>query len=119
MIRSILIGILLVSGVAFGQQGRGSLKGQVSDEFGGVIVGATVVVTDAKGATKTATTNGEGGYAIVGLAPGKDAGQVSATGFATDDKAEVEVTAGKRKPRNVTLKGRGEQQKVTGSYLGA
>src|SRR5262245_19539444 len=113
MIRSILIGILLVSGVAFGQQGRGSLKGQVSDEFGGVIVGATVVVTDAKGATKTATTNGEGGYSIVGLAPGKYAVQVSATGFATYDNAEVDVTAGKSEPLNVTLKVTIEQQKVT------
>ena len=48
MIRVILtLTLMLGAAVAMGQQGKANLKGQVSDEFGGVIVGATVVVTDA------------------------------------------------------------------------
>src|SRR3954468_22119774 len=96
MIRLLLIVTLLFSAVGvMGQQGKATLKGQVSDEFGGVIVGATVVVTDAKGVTKTATTSGEGAYVFSGLAPGKYALQVTAAGFASFDEPEVEVNAGR------------------------
>jgi len=52
-------------------QGRASLRGQISDEFGASIVGATVTLTDASGAQKTATTNADGGYSFNGLVPGK------------------------------------------------
>jgi len=96
-----------------GQQGRATLKGQVSDEFGGVIVGATVVITDAKGVAKTATTNGDGNYSIAGLTAGKYSVQVTAAGFATYDNAEFELTAARTGQLNVILKVTIEQQKVT------
>jgi len=63
-----LVGIICISAVA---QNRASVRGQVSDEFGASIVGATVTVTDANGAAKTATTGPDGTYTINGLAPGK------------------------------------------------
>src|SRR5215475_717415 len=114
MLRSILIVTLLFSAtLAMGQQGKASLKGQVSDEFGGLIVGATVVVTDAKGVGKTVTTNNEGNYSISGLAPGKYSLQISATGFGTYENAEVELTPAHTEHLNVTLKVAIEQQKVT------
>jgi len=114
MLRSILIVILLFSAtLAMGQQGKASLKGQVSDEFGGLIVGATVVVTDAKGAGKTVTTNNEGNYSINGLEPGKYSLHISATGFGTYENAEVELTPAHTEQLNVTLKVAIEQQKVT------
>ncbi len=53
------------------QQSTGNLRGQVTDQLGGIIIGATVTVTDASGTTKTATTDSEGNYAISGIAPGK------------------------------------------------
>ncbi len=52
-------------------QARASLRGVISDEFGAAIVGATVTLTDASGAAKTATTNSDGAYTFTGLAPGK------------------------------------------------
>src|SRR5262245_48286852 len=114
MIRSILILTFLFSAtVAMGQQGKASLKGQVNDEFGGLIVGATVVVTDAKGVSKTVTTNSEGNYSISGLAAGKYSLQISATGFATLENAEVELTPAHTEQLNVTLRVAIEQQKVT------
>jgi hypothetical protein len=85
----------------------------VSDEFGGVIVGATVLMTDANGVAKTATTNGEGNYSIAGLTPGKYSMQVTAAGFATYENGEVELVAGRSEPVNVILKVTIEQQKVT------
>src|SRR6266404_2091462 len=105
--------------VAFGQQAAGTIKGQVSDEFGGVIVGASVVTVDASGAKKTATTNGEGNFAISGLAPGKYTIKVTATGFAGYENPNVEVIAGKSQPLNITLKVTIEQQKVTVAADGA
>jgi hypothetical protein len=94
------------------QRPTGILKGQVSDEFGGVIVGATVTAIDSTGATKTATTTGEGTFAFTGLAPGNYTVRVAAPGFATFENTEVAVTAGTQ-PLNVVLKVTIAQQKVT------
>jgi len=110
--RSLLI-LLFCAAVAAGQQGTGSLKGQISDEFGGVIVGATVAAVDANGVTKTATTNGEGNFVINGLAPGKYTVKVTAIGFANYENADVEAIAGRPQQLDVTLKVTIEQQKVT------
>ena len=64
----------------------------MSDENGGVIVGATVTATDANGKAKNATTNGEGAFSLAGLAPGKYTVRVSAPGFGTFENTEVPVT---------------------------
>jgi len=104
--------LLLCTATAFAQQVTGGLKGRVSDEFGSVIVGATVTATDANGKTKSATTNGEGSFSLTGLAPGKYTVQVSATGFGTFENADVAVTT-RAEQLDVTLKVTIEQQKVT------
>src|SRR5437763_5792332 len=112
MKRSLLI-VLLCASAALAQRNAGSLKGSVTDEFGGVIVGATVVATDANGATKTATTTNDGNFTLSGLAPGKYHMKVSAQGFANFENTEVEVIAGAAQKFDVTLKVTIEQQKVT------
>src|SRR6266853_3863517 len=85
-------------------QARASLRGVTSDEFGAAIVGATVTLTDASGAAKTATTNADGAYVFNGLAPGKYKIHAIATGFAVSADANVDVAAGRRDPVNITLK---------------
>lgn len=85
-------------------QGRATLRGQISDEFGASIVGASVVLTDASGTPKTATTNGEGTYTFTGLTPGKYTIQAIASGFAISEAAAVEVAVARRDPFNITLK---------------
>src|SRR6266550_5082557 len=85
-------------------QGRATLRGQISDEFGASIVGATVTLTDASGAQKTATTNADGAYSFAGLAPGKYKVHATAAGFATSEDAEVDVSAARRDPLNISLK---------------
>src|SRR5437588_5077700 len=94
------------------KQNTGGLKGRVSDEFGGVIVGATVTATDANGKTKTATTNGEGAFSLAGLAAGKYTVRVSGPGFGTFENTEVDVTS-RAEQFDVTLKVTIDQQKVT------
>ena len=43
-------------------QAAAALRGQVTDEFGGAIVGATVTLIDAQNAEKTVTTNDRGAF---------------------------------------------------------
>lgn len=112
MKRSLML-LLLCAATAFGQRGGGTLKGLVADEFGGVIVNATVTVTDSAGTAKTATTNGEGLFTIQGLAAGKYRVQVTAPGFANFETSDVEIAAGRAQQLDVTLKVTIEQQKVT------
>src|SRR5439155_4622934 len=100
----LLLILVFCAGVALGQAATGSLKGQVSDEFGGVIVGATVVAVNANGVEKTVTANGDGNFVLSGLAPGKYTIRITASGFANYENADVELIAGKSQQLNVTLK---------------
>lgn len=85
-------------------QGRANLRGQITDEFGAVIVGATITLTDASGAQKTATTNADGTYAFTALAPGKYTIHAIAAGFAASGDAPVDVAPARRDPFNISLK---------------
>jgi len=103
---SLLAATALIAAFAaatFGQ-GRVTLRGVISDEFGAVIVGATVTISDASGTQKTATTDSGGAYAFTGLAPGKYTIHAGASGFATSEDTEVNVAVGRREPLNITLK---------------
>jgi hypothetical protein len=97
--------LILVLAAAFvsAQQGRGTLRGLITDELGAVIVGANVTLTDASGVQKKTTTNGEGVYNFAGLAPGKYSLQAVAPGFALSDSREVEITTA-RQSVDLTLK---------------
>jgi hypothetical protein len=102
--KSVLVVLVLCATSIFAQQGTGSLKGRVSDELGGLIVGATVTATDATGKTNTAKTNDDGAFTLNGLAPGKYTLQVASTGFGTFENTEVEIVAGRASQMDVTLK---------------
>jgi hypothetical protein len=95
------------------QQATGTLRGTVTDELGGIIVGANITVTDASGAAKTAITNGEGVYLVSGLAPGKYTVRAESSGFAPYEETEVSVVAGRREPLNIQLKVTIAEEKVT------
>lgn len=101
MASMVLVAALSLSAFA---QSRATLRGQVSDEFGASIVGATITLTDANGIAKTATTGPDGAYSFTGLAPGKYTVHAASAGFATSEDSEVEVAANRRDPLNFTLK---------------
>ncbi len=98
---------------ALGQQSSATLRGQVSDEFGGLIIGATVTVADQNGVEKTATSDAEGNYAFPSLPPGRYTVSATSPGFAVYENPEVEITAGRALPLNITLAVAVEQAEVT------
>src|SRR5215510_3352268 len=101
-----LISLLAIFGAAvFAQQSRSSLRGLVTDELGAAVVGANVVLNDAAGVQKAATTtNGEGVYVFNGVQPGKYVLLASAPGFAGSDPTEVQLAAGQRISQDLTLR---------------
>src|SRR5678816_518743 len=102
-----------IPGLVFAQQRAGSLRGQVLDELGGAIIGASVTVIDSKGVEKSAVTNDSGTYVVSGLAPGKYTVRAINAGFAMTETPDVEVVAGKPVQFDITLKVAIEEQKVT------
>src|SRR5215204_1503768 len=116
MKKIVLVIALCVSipGLVFAQQQRpGALRGQVLDELGGAIVGASVTVIDSKGVEKSVVTNDSGTYVVNGLAPGKYTVRAINAGFAMTETPDVEVVAGKAVQFDVMLKVAIEEQKVT------
>src|SRR5262249_22577909 len=85
------------------QQRTGSLSGQVTDELGGLVVGATVTLTSAAGAEKTAVTNNEGTYTFNSLSPGRYTVKVVFVGFSNYENSEIDVRAAARNIHNVRL----------------
>src|SRR5919206_3875650 len=114
--RKIVLAIALcvsLPGLVLAQQRAGSLRGQVLDELGGAIVGASVTVIDGKGVEKSVVTNDGGNYTVNGLAPGKYTVRAINAGFAMSETPDVEVTTGKPVQLDITLKVAIEEQKVT------
>src|SRR5207248_10957896 len=100
----LVLAVALASVVASAQQSAtGSLRGQIMDEFGGVIVGATVTAIDPSGKERTATTDNDGNFTIAGLAPGKYTLRAVAPGFALYESADVDVVPGRAAPLKITL----------------
>src|SRR6185503_2160390 len=102
-----------LAGLVVGQQRAGSLRGQVLDELGGAIVGASITVIDSAGVEKSVVTNNSGSYTINGLAPGKYTVRATNVGFAMFETPDVEITNGKSAQFDITLKVAIEEQKVT------
>jgi hypothetical protein len=115
MKRIVLVITLCLSlpGLVLAQQRAGSLRGQVLDELGGAIVGASVTVIDGKGVEKSLVTNDAGNYTVNGLAPGKYTVRATNAGFAMSETPDVEIVSGKAAQLDITLKVAIEEQKVT------
>jgi hypothetical protein len=87
---------------AFGQTSTSSITGTVSDPGGGVIPGATVVLTGEAGFTATVVTNSEGSFTFPALQPATYKVTVTLQGFKTAIVENVRVISGN--PSNVNVK---------------
>lgn len=82
---AILVGLALATGTpAFGQgTATSSISGTVLDSTGGVIPGATVVITNEAGASFTTASNVQGVFAVPALGAGTYTVTVTLSGFKT------------------------------------
>jgi hypothetical protein len=84
--------VLLFSAQAFSQSA--SIGGIVTDASGGVLPGAKITVTlPTIGFTKTVTTNNAGAYSVPGLQVGNYQVTTELSGFQTQTKTDVSVSA--------------------------
>lgn len=85
-------------------QRSSTVRGIVSDELGGVIVGATVSLTNEQGKTQATISDAGGAYRFNGVAPGNYSINVAQTGFAAFQQAGISLAEGHSRTVNVTLK---------------
>src|SRR5258708_2662478 len=84
--------LLLLSFSAQAQSTAGRILGNVSDQSGAAVPGATVVVTDTqRGTSRTMTTDDSGEYAVPELQPGTYKIRVEAKGFKSSERPNVAV----------------------------
>ncbi|HKP84577.1 MAG TPA: TonB-dependent receptor [Blastocatellia bacterium] len=71
------------------------LRGQITDQNGAAVAGATVTVTDVnKGTTRTVTSNDSGLYVILALQPSTYNMKVEATGFGAKTVSDIKLDVG-------------------------
>ncbi|HSB10942.1 MAG TPA: carboxypeptidase regulatory-like domain-containing protein [Blastocatellia bacterium] len=83
--------------VAFPQASvsRSELRGQITDQNGAVVAGATITLTDAaRGTTRTVQSDENGLYVFLSLPPGTYSMKVEAAGFAAQTYGEVHLDVG-------------------------
>ena len=101
---SLIVVCLLSAAVATAQETHGAIVGRVSDPSGGVIPGASVVVTNVAMGTKVSlTTSADGFYQALLLQPGIYRIEATAQGFKKLERQGVEVRLSDRLEINLAL----------------
>ncbi len=112
--------LLLLPGALFAQQ-SGSINGAVTDESGGAVPNAQVVLTNAnQGTTYTTTSNTGGDYTFPALEAGTYNLQVTAPGFRQYEASGIvlRVSRNERVDAKLTIGAVTTQVQVVGSDLG-
>src|SRR5271165_2298543 len=89
---SYLVIVLACAAVSFAQ--TGTLRGQVTDESGGVVPGAKVRLNGPRGLVKTTTADGTGSYSFSGVADGNYTVQASAPQLVQARPLQATLTGG-------------------------
>ena len=96
------------------QVNTGRISGQITDQSGGAIAGATVTVIDvARGENRVLATDAAGLYAAPNLTPGIYTVRAEFMGFKTVDRQNVEVGVGSDIRVDITLQPGEQTQTVT------
>src|SRR5215468_5037823 len=108
---SILSFLLVCSSVIVAQRST-SLRGQVSDQVGAVIVGATITLTDANGKKASVQTDDNGAYRFDNVASGVYTLTAQEKGFTSATIDDLQLSAGVN-THNFQLRVALEEQRVT------
>lgn len=110
----ILACLAAIGGAALAQETRGTITGVVTDSSGGVLPGASVIITNTATsvAVKTAT-NDEGRFTAPLLIPGQYSVTVEASGFKKLARANVELRVAERLALELKLEPGQLQETVT------
>lgn len=110
----LLVLSLLVGSQLLNAQATTSLNGRVTDRSGAVIPGASVKLgLQATGAVRESTTDASGQYQFSQLAPGSYTLTVSASGFATSTRKDMDLLVSQPATMNVTLQLQSVTEQVT------
>jgi Carboxypeptidase regulatory-like domain/TonB dependent receptor len=105
---SLLLSLSCVVGTFVGQISAQSpaaeIRGQVTDERGGAIIGAKIALLTLDGTEKAGLTDQQGRYAFKSLEAGTYTLRVSAKGFAVYESADLQVSAGQRRVQDIQLR---------------
>src|SRR6185437_6651344 len=111
---SVLFLTLAMAGVASAQAVTGTITGQVTDETGAAVPGATVEAANTgTGVSVTKTSNSDGAYSFVNLPVGIYDVTASKTGFQTFKIVGIKLDAGAVYTSNVKLQVSTVSQTVT------
>jgi hypothetical protein len=96
------------------QSVSGRILGIVTDQSGGVLVGATVIVTDVeRGAKRTIVTDASGQYVAAELPPGIYTVRVEAAGFKAAERPNIQLEVAKDVTIDISLQPGEVTQTVT------
>jgi hypothetical protein len=102
---ALLLAVGVLPGAASAQVLYGSLVGNVTDQNGAVIAGATVTVTNkGTGQVREAATNADGEYSIINILPGVYDVKVIKQGFNTHTQTDLNVSANNAQRVDVAMK---------------
>ena len=109
-----LVGVLQFAPSLGAQINFGRILGTVTDQSGGVIVGATVTIIDTqRGPARTLTTDQAGEYNAPNLLPGTYTVRLEANGFQTLNRENVTLEVGKEVRVDLTPTPGATNQSVT------
>ena len=110
--------LLLMCLPASAQLNQGRILGNISDQSGGVITGATITVVDVpRGVSRTLTTDSAGGFSAPSLVPSTYTVKVEFKGFKTIERQNVEVGVGQEVRLDLTMQPGDQNQTVTVTEL--
>jgi hypothetical protein len=115
-VRSLFAFLALLAGSfqVCGQGSNGEILGAVTDQSGGNVVGATVIITDvARGISKNLTTDQAGEYVGSDLTPGTYTLRVEAKGFKVFERQNILLEVGKEVRVDAALQTGSQSEVVT------
>lgn len=89
--------------IVFSQSSVASLRGQITDSFGGIVTNATVTAIDQAKKEYTATADAEGNYAFSSLKPGIYTIKVNLEGFSPYENSAVKIVSSNQSKLDIVL----------------